>query len=94
MNKDSIKGDFSPVVNCVSLTSLLPIPSIHELPIIPIDFVLEFTLSDLEFDVVLNNLLVMLVDGNLCEYLIQLNKLLSSLKPACAYWVDILHTVI
>ena len=43
--------NYATVVNWISGRSLLAIASINEFPIMLIDFVLEFTLSDLDVDV-------------------------------------------
>ena len=57
-------GIFSPVVKWISLRSILEIERIYELPIISIDFVLDFTRSYLDVDVFMDLTLVMGVDLN------------------------------
>ena len=52
------------VVNWISVRSLLAIASIHEFPIISIDFLLSFPQSDLDVDVFMDFPLGMVVDEN------------------------------
>ena len=49
---------FAPVLNWISVRSLLAIASIHELTSMSIDFVLDFTLYDLDVDVSMDITLV------------------------------------
>ena len=55
---------YIPVVNWISLGSLLAIASIHELQIRSIEFALDFTQGDLGADVLMDILLGIRVDGN------------------------------
>ena len=63
-----------PVVNRISMRSLLDIASIHELSRISIDFVLAFTQSDVDVYVFMDITLGMGVDGNRKQWVLNLNK--------------------
>ena len=56
--------NYAPVENGIILRSLLSIASIHELPIISIDFVLSFTQDDLGVNVFMGIPLEMGVYGS------------------------------
>ena len=55
---------YAPVVNWISVRSLLDIESIHEFPRRSIDFVLDFTQSDFDVDVFMDLPSGVGVDGN------------------------------
>ena len=55
---------YVPVVNCISVRSLLAISSIHEFPNRSTDFVLAFTQYDIDVDLFMDLTLGMGVDGN------------------------------
>ena len=57
-------GNYAPVVNCISVRSLLAIESTHELSIRSNDFVLALSQSDLDLDVFMELHLGMGFDGN------------------------------
>ena len=54
----------APVLNWISVRTILAISSIHELPIIPTDFLLAFPQDDLDVDFFVDIVLRMGVDGN------------------------------
>ena len=64
---------YSPVVNWISVRSLLAIASIHGLTSIKIDFVLSFTQYDLNADVFMELTLEMGVDANKGELVLNFN---------------------
>ena len=84
--------NYSPVVNCISVRSLLAIESIHKLPIISIDFVLAFPKSYLDVYVFMELPVVIVVDGNRVEWVLKLNKELYGLKQASTHWFSLLKT--
>ena len=53
---------YDTVVNCISVSSVLYISSIYELPSISIDFVLAFYQYDIDVDFFMDLPLVMVVD--------------------------------
>ena len=55
---------YAPVVNWISVMSLLAIESIHKFPSISINFVLAFPQYDLDVDVFIELPFTMGVDGN------------------------------
>ena len=65
---------YPPVVNWISVRSLLAISSIHELPNILTDFLLDFPLYDLDVDVFMDLPLGMGVDRNRGEWVLKSNK--------------------
>ena len=58
---------YAPVVNWISVSYLLDISSIHELPSISINFVLAFPQAELDVDVLVDISLVTEVDRNIEE---------------------------
>ena len=64
---------YSPVVNWISVRSLLAIASIHGSTSIKIDFVLSFTQYDLNADVFMELTLEMGVDANKGELVLNFN---------------------
>ena len=77
----------------ISVSSLLAIASIHELPIRSIDFVLAFTQYDLDVDILMDLPLVMAVDRNRVKWVIKLNKPLYGFNQKSANWFNILKMV-
>ena len=55
---------YATVINWINVRSILALSSIHELPIISIDFLLAFPQDDLDMGVFVEIFLVMVVDGN------------------------------
>ena len=55
---------YDPVINWISVRSLLDIASIHEFPSRSIDFILAFPPDDLDLDVFIDQPLEIIVDGN------------------------------
>ena len=55
---------YAPVVNWISVSSLLAIASIHEFPSRSIDFVISFHQAGLDVDVFMDIPLLMVVDRN------------------------------
>ena len=84
---------YTPVINRIIVRSLLSIQIIHELTIISIDFVLDFTQSDLDVYVFMEITLGMGVDGNRGEWVLKLNKLLYGINQASEHWFDIIPLV-
>ena len=70
------------VVNWISVRSRLAIESIHEFPIISIDFLPAFSQSELDVDVFMDITLGMGVDVNRVEWFLKLNKSLYVPKQA------------
>ena len=66
------------------MRSLLAIENIHELPSIPIEFVLAITQDDLDVDVLMNIPLGVRVDGNRGVWVLKLNKSLYEIKQSSA----------
>ena len=62
-----LQGENAPVLNWISVRSLLAIASKYELPSKSIDFVLSFPQSDLDVDVLMGLTLGMEVGGNRIE---------------------------
>ena len=56
--------NYAPVVNLISVRSILAISSIHVLPSISLDSALDFTQGDLDVDVFMDLPLGIVVDGN------------------------------
>ena len=79
-----------PVVNRISVISLLDIECIHEFPIRSIDFVLDFNQYDLDVDVLVEIYLVMGVDENIREWVLQLNKSLYGINQTNKKCFDLL----
>ena len=71
---------YAPVVNGISVRSLLHLASIHELTSRSIDFVLYFSQADLDVDFFMYLPLGMVVDGNRGEWVLELNKSLYVLN--------------
>ena len=57
-------GEYAPVVDWISVVSLLSIASIHEMPSISIDFSLAFPQTDIDVDVFVYIPLGIVVNGN------------------------------
>ena len=85
--------NYAPVVNWISVSSLLDIASIHEFPIISIDFVIFFTQNDLDVNFFMGLPLLMGVDVKIVEWFLDLNKSLYGLKQASANWFGFLKLV-
>ena len=72
---------YAPVVNWISVRSILAIASIHELPSISIDFLLDFGKAYIDMDVFMEISLGIGVGGNRGESLIKLkNNFMESSK--------------
>ena len=82
------------MINWISVSSLLAIASIYELPIRSIDFLPAFTQYDLDVYVFMEIPLGMGVDGNRRECVLKLNKYLSGLNQASKNWFDLINNVI
>ena len=85
---------YLPVVNWIIVRSLLSIASIQKLPITPIEFLLEFTQSELAVDVFVDIPLGMGVYGKIGQWVLNLNKSLYGLKQESENWFDPLKTVL
>ena len=73
--------NYAPVVNWISVRSLLAIASIHEFPSRSIDFVLAFPQADLDVDIFIEIPLAMVVDINRGEWVLKLkNHFMESSK--------------
>ena len=73
---------YSPVVNWISVRSLLAIASVHQFTIISMDCVLDFLQYDIDVDVFMKLTLEKGVDGNRGKYQLKSNKSLDVLKKA------------
>ena len=65
---------YAPVVNWISVRFLISIAIIHELPSIPIECIPALTKAELYVDIFMYIPLWMLVDGNMVEWVLKLNK--------------------
>ena len=82
------------MVNWISVRSLLAITIIYEFPSRKFDFILAFTLSELDVDVFMEIHLGMGVDGNIGEWFLKLNKSLYVINQASSNCFDHLKTVL
>ena len=83
--------NYAPVVNCISVQTLLAITKIHNLRSRSIDFVLEFPQSDLDVNVYMD--LPIGIDapyGGKRDYVLKLNKSLYSFKKDSENWFETL----
>ena len=81
---------YAPVVNCISVRSILAIVSKHEFPTRSIDFVIAFSQVDLDVDVFIDPPLRMIVDRKRGEWVLKLNKSLYGIKQESKKWFDLL----
>ena len=65
---------YAPVVDWISVRSLLAIASVYEFPSRSIEFLLAFTQAYLDVDVFVDPPLVMGVDGNRGEWVLKLKN--------------------
>ena len=86
------RGNYDPVVNWISASSILSIASIHEFPTRSIYFVLSFPQADLDVNVFMEITLVMGVNLNRGEWVLKLNKSLYILNKESANWVELIRT--
>ena len=78
---------YAPVVNWISIRTLLAISNIHGLPSRSIDFVLAFLQADLDLDVFMELPVgIQVNEGDGVSYILCLNKSLYGLKQASANW--------
>ena len=83
---------YAPVVNLISVRSLLLISIIHEFLSRLIDFVLDFPQYDLDVDVLMDLPLVILVYLNRVEWVLNLNKSFYGIKQKSANLFRLLKT--
>ena len=81
---------YAPVVNWISVSSLLAIASMHELPSRSIYFVLASPQSVLDVDVFMGLPLGMGVDGNRGEWVLKLNKPFYGIRQVSKDWFCLL----
>mmetsp|Transcript_14797 Transcript_14797/g.21891 ORF Transcript_14797/g.21891 Transcript_14797/m.21891 type:complete len:426 (-) Transcript_14797:484-1761(-) len=82
---------YSPVVNWITVRTLLAIASIHNLPSKCIDFVLAFSQAKLDIDIFME--LPIGIDsheGNSKEYVLSLNQSIYGLKQSSLNWYNLL----
>ena len=79
------------MLNWISVSLLLAIASIYELPSRSIDFVPAFSQYDLDVNIFMDLLLGMGVDGNRGDWVLKLNKSIYRLKQARESWFDIIQ---
>ena len=71
---------YATLVNRICVSSLLAIQSIHELPSISIDFVLDFSQYEFDVDVFMELPLGMGVARDIVEWFLKVNKSLYVIK--------------
>ena len=82
---------YSPVVNWISICTLLAISSIHGLPSRSIDFVLAFPQADFDVDVFMELPVgIQVNEGDGISYILRLNKSLYGLKQSSSKWFEFL----
>ena len=84
---------YGPVVNWISVKSILAIANIHALPRGSIDFVLAFTQSDLDMYVLMELPLGMGMYRNIGELFLDSNTSFYGLKQASENWFDLMKVV-
>ena len=84
--------NYAPVVNWISVGSLLTIASKHELKSRSIDFVISFSQYDLDLDVSMTLPLGMRVDGNIVGWVLKFKESLYGLNKASEDWFYLLKS--
>ena len=83
---------YAPVVDWISVRSLLAIASVYGFPSRSIEFLLAFTQDDLDVDVFVDIPVGIAVDGNILEWCLKLNKSLYEIKQASSNLFDTIKT--
>ena len=85
-------GNLCSSENCISVRSLLSIAIIHEFPCRSIDFIIAFNQAYIDVYVFMGIPLWILVDKNIVEWVINLNKSHYGLKQETFDWFYLIKT--
>ena len=84
---------YAPVVNCLSVSTLMILSILRDLETSSIDFTLAFTQANLDVDVFMELPVGFDLRPGSRKYVMKLNKSLYGLKQAAQNWVELLKVV-